>query len=984
MSTLMFGQYIIRASEVFFETKLSMALVNLKPVLPGHVLVCPKRVVKRFYDLSPEEINDIWQSASRISRVIEKHFDGDGMTFAIQDGKNAGQTVEHVHIHIIPRKRTDYENTDQIYTEIEKERQPRTLEEMASEAETLRVYFKDNNDLIENQTKTTTTTTNHQLECINYQMSSSNKTTTTEQQPPPPVCSVEKGDDEGLFKFSFERSPTIKRIALLTSGGDSCGMNPAIRAFVRASLIKGAEVFAIREGYNGLVQDSIIPLNWGSVASIINRGGTIIGTARSAEFRTREGRKKAAFNLIKNKINNLLVIGGDGSLTGANLLREEWFGLLSELVQEKLIDASIPESDLGKLSIVGMVGSIDNDMYGTDITIGADTASHRILECIDSILSTAVSHQRSFVIEVMGRNCGWLALVSGLATGADYIFAPENPPEAGWEDVMLEGLERGRVSGRRCSLIIVAEGAIDSNGNPISSSYVRKVLEEKGGYDARITILGHVQRGGVPTYCDRYIATRMAVEAVNYLFSKTATCEPMMIGMVGNRVVRKPLMACVKETQKIGALLKEKKFKEVVQLRGPLFEEFSDIFGICANLKRMNSPKKNYNIAILHSGGPSPGMNPAVRAFTRLGIDAGFGVYGIFNGFNGLAKGDVREMTWMSVNGWAVMGGAELGTNRSVPNDSNIEAIIANIEKFKINAILMFGGFNGYVGISNLYEYRKKYKQLEKVAMICAPGTIANNVPGTEISVGADTCLNNILDALDKIKQSAVASRRLFVVEVMGAHCGYLCAMSSLTSGAERAYTMEEGVTLKSLTADLKMFSNRFKGDNRIGLIITSENASSTYSTHFIYSLFKEEGKHLFDARESILGHLQQGGNPSALDRLAASRLMNQFVKLIDEECIKKGNAVAGCIGNIEGAIKFTDIEQMKLEINHKYRRPENQWWLPLLELSRRISVSPHDDNGENDPCEVAKEHQDSHNLTVTSPTIYSQSQINSNPQLTL
>eukprot|EP01133_Synstelium_polycarpum_P003589 gene3589-4109_t len=754
------------------------------------------------------------------------------------------------------------------------------------------------------------------------------------------------------------------RIAVLTSGGDSCGMNPALRAAVRAAIVKGAQVYAVREGYNGLVQDSIVPLTWGSVAGIINRGGTIIGTARSNDFRTHEGRKKAVFNLIKNKINNLVVIGGDGSLTGANLLRTEWKMMLDELVKDKAIDCCVLDSH-HTLSIVGLVGSIDNDMCGTDITIGADTACHRILEAIDSILSTAVSHQRSFVIEVMGRNCGWLAMVSGLATGADYILVPECPPEEGWEDTMVEGLEKGRLSGRRCSLVIVAEGAIDRKGQPISSSYVRKILEEKAGHDARITILGHVQRGGTPTFCDRYIK---------------AEDEPVMIGMMGNRVIQAPLMKCVKETQTIGSLIKELKFDEVVKLRGGIFDEVYKMFGIMSNLRRSNVPKKNYNIAILHSGGPSPGMNPAVRAFARLGIDNGFGVFGVFNGYAGLSKGDIKQLDWMTVNGWAVMGGAELGTNRSVPNEENIAGIVETLESNNIGAILMFGGYNGYVGAAALASFRPKHEYLNKVAIVCAPGTIANNVPGTETSVGSDTCLNNILDALDKIKQSAVASRRLFVVEVMGAHCGYLAAMSSLTSGAERAYTMEEGITINKLTDDLEMFVDRFKREHKIGLIIKSENASPCYTTHFIYSLLREEGKHLFDVRESILGHLQQGGTPSSLDRLHASRLMYHFFNLINNEVFEKNNhSLAGCIGFLHGEIQFTPLEKMVKDINHTHRRPENQWWLGLLELSRRISVDPISNGNLIAPLPAK--------TPITSPTIYSQKSHldpNSNPQFTL
>ncbi|KAN0018331.1 hypothetical protein ACTFIU_010947 [Dictyostelium citrinum] len=783
---------------------------------------------------------------------------------------------------------------------------------------------------------------------------------------------------------------SVKRMAVLTSGGDSSGMNPAIRSFARQAMLKGAKVFAVREGYNGLVNDSIVPLNWGSVAGIISRGGTIIGTARSAEFRTREGRKKAVFNLVKNRIDNLLVIGGDGSLTGANLLRTEWCSLLQELVDDGKLTLEVMEH-FPILSIAGIVGSIDNDMCGTDLTVGADTATKRILEAIDSILSTAVSHQRSFVIEVMGRNCGWLALASGVATGADYILIPESPPEDGWEQTMADNLEKGRLSGRRCSLVIVSEGAIDRQGRPITSAYVRQFLEDKG-HDARITILGHVQRGGTPTFLDRYIATRMGIDAANYFYDSTVEQlkQPVLIGMSGMDTIRSPLMECVKKTQSIASLIKERRFDEVVNVRGGMFKEFYEIFIACSNLHRRKVESKGMGVLILHSGGPSPGMNPCVRAFTRLGIDHGYTMYGCFNGFGGLALGEIEQLHWMTVNGWSVMGGAELGTNRSIPNDSNIEAIIATLERFKINAILMFGGFNGYLGIAKLYEYREKYQQLKRISIIGAPGTIANNVPGTNISIGSDTSLNNTLDALDKIKQSAVASRRLFVVEVMGAHCGYLAAMSSLTSGAERSYIMERGITLNTLTKDLEMFVERFKREHRIGLIIKSELASHTYSTHFIYSLFKEEGKHLFDVRESILGHLQQGGSPSAIDRIFSTRLMNHYYQFLEKDLKEHGHLqMNGCIGFIDGGIHYTPMQEMIEEMSDKFRRPRSQWWMDLVETSQNISVFPLDDpSSTNFDCgsNLSEQERPIKKFDISSPTSYSQKTFdpNVNPQFTL
>jgi 6-phosphofructokinase 1 len=216
-----------------------------------------------------------------------------------------------------------------------------------------------------------------------------------------------------------------KRIGVLTSGGDAQGMNAAVRSIVRTAADYGLEVYAICEGYQGMVEGGarIRRMNWDSVGGILHQGGTVIGTARSEEFRTRAGRLKAARNLMEYEINSLIIIGGDGSLTGANIFRQEWPGLLAELVEMGQISPALAERH-PTLTIAGLVGSIDNDMAGTDMTIGTDTALHRITEAIDAISSTAASHQRAFVVEVMGRNCGYLALMSALATGADLVLIP--------------------------------------------------------------------------------------------------------------------------------------------------------------------------------------------------------------------------------------------------------------------------------------------------------------------------------------------------------------------------------------------------------------------------------------------------------------------------------------------------------------------------------------------------------------------------------
>ena len=228
-----------------------------------------------------------------------------------------------------------------------------------------------------------------------------------------------------------------RRIAVMTSGGDSPGMNGAVRAVVRTAISRGCQAYAIYEGYDGMVKggDYIRRMEWRDVRGWLSVGGTLIGTARCMEFMERPGRLKGAYNLVKNGIDAIVIIGGDGSLTGADLFRQEWPSLIAELTKKGDITAE-EAHNVRHLNIVGLVGSIDNDMSMTDATIGCYTSLIRICESVDYIDSTAYSHRRAFVIEVMGRHCGWLALMAGISTGADYIFIPERPPEEDWVEQM--------------------------------------------------------------------------------------------------------------------------------------------------------------------------------------------------------------------------------------------------------------------------------------------------------------------------------------------------------------------------------------------------------------------------------------------------------------------------------------------------------------------------------------------------------------------
>lgn len=292
----------------------------------------------------------------------------------------------------------------------------------------------------------------------------------------------------------------MQRIGLLTSGGDSPGMNAAIRAIVRKSIYHGLEPIGIRRGYAGLLAKEMSPMGLGSVADIIQRGGTILRTARCREFLTEEGRQQAVANLQEAGIEGLIVIGGDGSFRGARELARRG------------------------VKVIGVPASIDNDIPGTDYAIGFDTAINTVLDAINKIRDTATSHERVFIIEVMGHRTGYIALSAGLAGGAESILIPELPFDL---QEIVDKLHRGQARGKLHSIILVAEGAGDV-------MEIGRQIREMSGMDTRVTILGHIQRGGSPSAFDRILASRMAAMAVDLLRAGESN---KMVGMVDGKLV---------------------------------------------------------------------------------------------------------------------------------------------------------------------------------------------------------------------------------------------------------------------------------------------------------------------------------------------------------------------------------------------------------------------------------------------------------------
>ena len=314
----------------------------------------------------------------------------------------------------------------------------------------------------------------------------------------------------------------IKRIGLLTSGGDAPGMNAAIRAVVRKAIHEGLEIVGILRGYEGLIKGDFIPMDTKSVGNIIQLGGTILKTARSEKFRTVEGRQEAYNKLIEAQIDALVVIGGDGTFTGARKFIEEH-----------------------NFPIVGIPGTIDNDLYGTDMTIGYDTALNTVVEAVDKIRDTAASHERIFFIEVMGRDAGFIALRSGIACGAEAILVPE--VETNLEELHNQ-LTHYMCKKKTSSIILVAEG--DDAGGAFK---IKKAMEKYGNeFDMKVTVLGHIQRGGSPSAYDRYLASRLGVSAIDALLDDQRS---IMVGMIHRDVVYVPFAQTIKHHKTIDQTL---------------------------------------------------------------------------------------------------------------------------------------------------------------------------------------------------------------------------------------------------------------------------------------------------------------------------------------------------------------------------------------------------------------------------------------------
>jgi len=418
------------------------------------------------------------------------------------------------------------------------------------------------------------------------------------------------------------------------------------------------------------------------------------------------------------------------------------------------------------------------------------------------------------------------------------------------------------------------------------------------------------------------------------------------------------------QTQAGAACIKNKDFDGAMKLRDREFEEMYHCYTATTRLDDTTNKiaeDREMRIAIIHIGAPAGGMNAATRAAATYCLSRGHRPFAISNGFPGLVRHDaVNELTWLTVDSWAIRGGSEIGTNRSLPSE-DMGMVAWRFQKYKFDGLLIIGGFEAYHALTELYDARNSYPAF-RIPMACLPATISNNVPGTEFSLGSDTCLNALIEYCDAIKQSASASRRrVFVVECQGGRSGYITTMAGLGVGALAVYTPEDGIDLATIYSDISHLRESFatdRGMNRAGkLILRNERASKTYSTDLIADIIREEAKGRFESRTAVPGHVQQGGTPSPMDRVRAVRLAVKCIQFMEDNFVRSVESgdglhrpeTAAVIGIQGASVVFTSVHTLK-EAEHTdwdQRRPRRGFWRELRgivdTLSGRYGVPPED-----------------------------------------
>ena len=438
----------------------------------------------------------------------------------------------------------------------------------------------------------------------------------------------------------------------------------------------------------------------------------------------------------------------------------------------------------------------------------------------------------------------------------------------------------------------------------------------------------------------------MGSEAVIALMQAKPHSKAQVVAINGNKTVLVNLIDAVEKTKQVASAIKEKSFQKASELRGFTFQRNLETFIQLSKLEPKLSNQKlqyDYTLAIMNIGAPACGVNSAIRSFVRHGATrySKIKILGIRDGFAGLVEDHVEELDWKSVNGWTAVGGSNLGCQRVLASQIGFKKISHKLKQNGINGILIIGGFEAYSSVIELYEQRSNFKEF-CIPLVCIPATISSNVPGSDMSIGSDTALNEIVSICDKLKLSAMGSkRRVFLVETMGGYCGFLASLAALASGADHSFIHEEPFNIHDITNEIEHIKKKMQGDLKRGIIIRNEYANKNYTSKFIEALMIEEGKGIFSARMNILGHMQQGGVPSPFDRNLGikfgGRSLKYMADLLDKtpEHILSNDNSAVVIGMVRNKIEFTSIKYLKEnDTDFVHRKPLHQWWMKLRPLA--------------------------------------------------
>ncbi|EJW04323.1 6-phosphofructokinase [Edhazardia aedis USNM 41457] len=727
----------------------------------------------------------------------------------------------------------------------------------------------------------------------------------------------------------------IRKIAVLTSGGDAPGMNGAIKAIVRTGIKWGTNVFGIYNGYDGLISDNIEELSWDSVGFKSTQGGTFLLSARSEKFLTKEGRKQAIYNLAKRKIEGLIVCGGDGSMKGSMQLYKEYKEHVKELIDEcKLTEECVNYS----LKIVAIPASIDNDISNADTTLGADSCLHRVIECIDSLSSTMASHKRSFIIEVMGRRCGWIALMSHFAVGSEYVFLPEVPHQH-WEKDVVEAINSAKEKGKKGSFVVISEGATDSTGKKITADEVKNLIEKETATETRVLKLGHIQRGGKPSAIDRIKSTLLGCTAVENMLSDVRT-TPMMATLYQGNYTLVPLEKVIRENEEIDRMQQEKNFKGVLEARGSTFDR---VYALSEQLRTGAECVKNLGkIAILHEGQRVGGINFASHIIVRYAISLNQDVYVIHNGFEGLQMDLIEKAEPYSYVSGIYDGGSMIGSSEK-PIDTS--KTMTKLIEHEIKSLIVLGGVESLRIVNNL-----RLKMIETnnycTNIIILPSAIENNIPNTDISLGVDTALNSIVHGCDALLLSSmILPKTVFVMEVDGGECGFLALYGGIAANSFDTFIPERKYKITHLSEIAQRLKFRFKKNNRQGvLLIRNRNTFMSASLDSFSKILTSDSEDMYNTKYCVFGDLIHGGTASPFDRIFATILAIKSVDIllnIDKEKIlgdeKPQNFIIGLLGKKGESLTLFDVETCLSDFDKLISRELKPDWLKYANICRSI-----------------------------------------------